>query len=151
MSTLTRSTRHVIRGAAALIFVATAALAGTSLNASPADAAQNCKMWALTDRVDRQGRIYGAGGVDSCHFGVTKWIDVWLYRDGKLVSEAPAPHGAAGPDCRSLPCASSAPAVDINGSHTWCTHVIVHLLVPDPGADHNLGEQTQRQIDCAVT
>lgn len=70
-------------------------------------AADDCKMWALSDHVDRQGRMYGAGGVRS--------------------------------------------AVDINGSHTWCTHVIVYLLVPDPGADRPLGEQAPRQIDCAVT
>ena len=147
MSTATRSTTYFVRVAAALILAAAATL--TSLNASPAHAAQNCKMWALTDRVDRQGRMYGAGGVDGCRFGVTKWIDVILYRHGRPVAEAPAPHGSAGPDCRSVPCASSTPAVNINGSHTWCTHVVVHVLVPDP--KEHFGEQTQRQIDCAVT
>jgi hypothetical protein len=132
--------------AGALILVAAASLTVNSLNARPAQAAPLCDMWALTDRVDRQGRMYGAGGVYRCRAAVTKYIDVHLYRDRELVAEAPAPHGAAGPDCRSLPCASNTPDVDINGSHTWCTHVIINFIQAGPA-----GSGSERQIHCTVT
>lgn len=134
------SNNHLIRAAVALLLAVVATVTVNLLSASSAQAAPICNMWAMTDHVDHAGRMYGAGGVNSCRTGVTSYMDIFLYRDGTVVAKAPRT------DCRSLPCANSTGQVAISGSHTWCTHVIFYFILPGPP-----GSTSEREIDCTVT
>lgn len=103
-------------------FLAAAALGVASLAATPAMADEpnraakaipSCEMWAMADRVDGQGKMYGAGGIYDC--GRVAQLRILLYRDSALVADATVT------DCNT-PCAGSTGYVSIpSGSHTWCT------------------------------
>lgn len=116
MSIMSAMNHRVFRAFFTALVAMVATLTTINVNAKPAEAAdptiQSCEMWALTDRVDYQGRMYGAGGINNC--GRIARLTVYLYRNGVLVASR------AISDCFT-PCATSTSSVPIGGSYTWCT------------------------------
>jgi hypothetical protein len=115
---------------AAVVILAVAAIAVvTGATASPAKAA--CRLWALADKVDRQARVYGAGGVNAGCSNIYGYVDIDLYRDGRT---PPVRHTRI--SCRRTPCAGSTGAVAMpRGSHSWCTFTRAYRFPVDTSPD----------------
>ncbi|HEX4814765.1 MAG TPA: hypothetical protein VFV66_18650 [Nonomuraea sp.] len=121
-STLTSTTARLSRLFGAVVLTAAAA---TALTTGPAQAEPACKLWVLTDKVDRQARVYGAGGSNGCIGGhAASYLDVDLYLDTRHVA-----HKRIGP-CGRVRCATSTGSIAMpRGSHSWCSIVKVHTIL----------------------
>src|SRR5690349_5461625 len=104
-STLARTTGRVCRLLAGVVLAAATA---SVVTASPAQAEPACKLWVLTDKVDRQALVYGAGGSNGCIGGHAAGVlAVDLFLDTRLVS-----HSQTGP-CGRVRCATSTRSIAI--------------------------------------
>jgi hypothetical protein len=124
MSIISARTGRAIGAVAAALLIAMAMLTATNVTVKAAEASvvtpQACEMWALTDRVDGQGRMYGAGGIYNC--GRVASLGATLYRNGAIVASRTIY------DCNS-PCGVSTPSVAIpSGPQTWCTIVRANTI-----------------------
>ncbi|NUP76177.1 MAG: hypothetical protein HOV96_01340, partial [Nonomuraea sp.] len=117
--------------------------AASVATASPAQAEPACKLWVLTDKVDRQALVCGANGSNGpngCIGGHAAGVlAVDLFLDTRLVS-----HSQAGP-CGRTRCATSTRSIAIpRGSHAWCTITKVYTI---PGSHTD----TETKSHCMVT
>ncbi|WP_165974980.1 hypothetical protein [Nonomuraea deserti] len=97
--------------------------------ATTAAAASFCTAWALADRVDRTGKMYGAGGV-TCKGKTAGRLTITFYRNSKKVkfAEKECPRHSA---CS----ASTGTILNSSGKQEWCARTQFHDVI---GNDHYL-------------
>lgn len=90
-----------------------------------APAAPICSAWALADRVDRTGKIYGSGGV-TCKAQINGVLHVALYKNGTAVKHSD-------PACNYVKsCSTSTGTVtDSSGTQEWCARASLQDLWTD--------------------
>jgi len=127
-----KAKRGAIGGLLAAVLAAGSMAAGPAAAASMAGpqaraAAKLCSPWAMADRVDRTGKMYGAGGV-TCKAQVTGVLNVELHRNGKLARRATA-------KCTyQKTCVGHTKTItDSSGTQEWCARIsFTDLWTNDP-------------------
>ncbi|MGP3933387.1 hypothetical protein [Nonomuraea sp. KM88] len=102
---------------------ATAAKSTTTASAAKATTASFCTAWALADRVDQSGKMYGAGGV-RCKGRTAGRLTVTLYRNNSKVRSA----NEACPRNRYCS-ASTGTKQNSSGSQEWCARAQFHDVI----------------------
>ncbi|TDE54609.1 hypothetical protein E1295_14480 [Nonomuraea mesophila] len=115
---------------------ANATTTASTATATTAEAAAFCTSWALADRVDQRGSVYGGGGV-RCKGETSGRLVVKLYRNNKKVASTTE-------KCpRNRYCSgSTGQKRNPKGNQEWCTRMQFHDII---GNDHYI------KWDCMVS